>query len=1006
MKRLIILVAFVALLAIVLQAAIPEVTHSPKQRQEGVRPNYVSRHDILIPSGVEPMRIEIPKDAKRSSMPRTPKGTRGGRVTGDLLWEDNFEATADLWYAVSFSYGWMLPDGYGTTMYGMRFTPTLDGNLTQAYFYFYGPWTNGSPDLRVYVWENSSGLPGAELGHVDVPFANINLSDWTYVDLSSLGISVTEGTDFFIGYEVTNGDPGVTDIAIISDDGSAGEQRAVDYYLGAWEKFADWTIDCNLWLGAIIEKDPMPEPWTCPDGAWQLVEPSKRHPTSAHSPTHAWWVDDDTLFAPKSRLISPWVTVPATHSKCFLQFWYFNDFIDWDGDDDGSLDDYFKVYCLDDPDTCAWHTSTYNAWSGNSWWCGSENSQTYGTLHLYNLTSPDIDLGAKAGGLLTFKTRYEIEDPSGTPPPFDGWDVATVQISTDGWATYDFLIPTTPVYNVDTSYAFYANTNVISYSPGWAGSSGGWVDASFDLSAYSGIVQIRFIMASDPAAVFEGFFIDDVVVTDDSKAIVFQDDADVNVNLIPGPGELFLGDELTYDYWQSGDTTWVLEDNDQIWNGTLDISAFKGDTVKFVIEAIVDFDYGDGPGGIPDTLNGEGFWVDDVQIIGSNLPEYDMVADFCLVPYPTTVDQDIKGLLSPRMLIHQGGWGSSSAYCYINVEGVGIATDYYALPGTPLATDEYDLVELNRHPSYTPIVGTYNYIAWVEASGDTVQSNDTTQISIQINPEDYYELGYNSREWDGVYYTSTYCGTYFSPFTDGIFSTKDTMYVITAVRTLLINYGDSAATDVEGIEIYDANPDTTVGDLLYSENFNYTGGDEYTYEWAEFTLSSEVPVTGDFFVMIRGDWWDNPPVANYYPLFDNMIRSKMGVGAYYGHSFYYTAKGWSKSSGDRFINAVVERKEYLYPPANILISIVGNDAVLTWDPVSGANDYEVWSSTSPYSGFSQLVSTTFGDTTYTHIGAGSSDKLFYYIKAKSSKGKSSSSAVTPFINNKKRQTRR
>ncbi len=935
----------------------------------------ISSYSKEIPKGFEPKRIEHPVDAKKSPVSKSTPSTRGGRIAGDLLWEDNFESTADLFYGVSFSYGWGLPDGYGTTMYGMRFTPTLDGVIDQAYFYFYGAWSTGAPDLRVYVWDDNAGLPGTELGYVDVPFASLVFDDWCYVDFSSLSIAVTEGTDFFIGYEVTNGVAGTTDIAIISDDGSAGEQRAVDYYLGAWETFASWTVDCNLWIGAIINKDPLPDPWTDSSGEWQFVEITSRadpqSPDAAHSPTHCWWVDEDSTFAPKSQLVSPWMTLPSSHTKLFLQFWYFNNLIDWDGDDDGTLEDYFKVYVADD--TCAWHTSTHNAFSGNSWWCGAEDYDLYGTYEMYHLTSPEIDLGVRAGGTLTFKTAYEIETSGGEPPGFDAWDVCNVQISENGGIDWDFLIPTTPSYDADSAYAYYVNTGQTGYYPGWYGSSGGWIDASFDISAYTGNIILRWALASDPAATFEGFFIDNVVVTDDTRATVFEDDADTEVHLIPDAAVPFVGDELTYDYWQDGDTLWVLEDDNQIWNGSLDISAWIGDDVQILIEVINDYDHNGG--------EGEGFWVDDVQLIGSNLPEHDTQCDFLLVPYPTT--EGMVDFPHPKMLYHQAGYGTSGANGSCDVDLTGNAYPLYDFRENnmgDLSMDEYALVELTiQMPQYVPAEGTWDYIGWCDGADEgRADSFAPDTIAVDIYPPNEYELGYNSRIWDEVYYTSTKCGTYFTPFTDGIFTRRDYAYVITDVELLLINYGVDNGTETQTIEIFEAIDDVTPGALIYSESFAYTAGLGGTYEWAVFDLTTDVTITDDFFIIISGDWWD-PGTGDIVPLFDNMIRDKMGSGAYTDHSVYWTGTEYAHSSGDRFINAIVEYAFYLTTPANITIEISGNDVVLDWDDVSGATGYNIYRSTDPYS-FGAVYDTS-ATSDYTDTGAAAGTKYYYQVTA-------------------------
>lgn len=940
---------------------------------------YNQRHKQELPSKSSITPFNIPKDAKKASVPKSHR--KGARTSGDLLWEDNFEPGGPtcLSYYANTAYPWDCPDEYGDEIFAMRFTPTDECDLDSAQVMLNG-WM-GSPDMRVTVYDDDgTGLPGTELGHVDVANANLQpYGSWTTADLSSLNLSFDALEDFHIGFSVApvKGDT----LQFLSDDGSSGTGRGTEYW-GVWATILDdWGLDAAFLMQACVSY-PDKEPWSAnPLAEWQWVTvPTMKDtatpmsPAAAHSPTHAWWVAEDSTYAPKSQLISPWMTIPSSHSKVFLQLWYFNNFIDWDGDGDENLEDYFKIYVTDD--SCNWHISSHNAYSGNSWWCGSEKYDLYGTLEFFNLTSPTIDLGAKAGGTLTFKTAYEIEAAGGTDPGFDAWDVANVQISEDGGTNWDFLIPTTPAYVADTAYAYFANTGIHAYYPGWAGSSSEWVDASFDLSAYTGEIKLKWVLASDPASTAEGFFIDDVEVTDDSKAVVFQDDADTHVNLIPDTAVPFLGDELTYDYWQDEDTTWVLEDDDQIWTGSLDISSYKGESVQIVIEAIQDFNNDGG--------TGNGLWVDDVQLIGSNLPQYDLVADFCLVPYPTSVDQEIKnkGLLTPSLLIHQNGWGSSGANCRVDVVGVGNPYDYYANSTTALTTDEYSLEALSQFP-YTPVAGNQVYKGWVEATGDTVQANDTTSVNIQVNPANYYELGYNSREWDGIYYTSKKCGTYFTPFSDGIFSTKDSAYVISGVKALLINYGSDGATDVETIEIYDAINDTTLGDLLYTEDFYYTGGAYGTYEWAEFTLSSEVPVTEDFFVIISGTWWEDEPNANYFPLFDNMIRAHMGTGAYTNNTVYYDTEtgGWGHSTGDRFINSIVERADYLYAPV-VDITISGDDVILNWDAISGATDYTVEYSTDPYTGYSVLTATTGGTTRYSHTDGATGTKYFYKVIAK------------------------
>ncbi len=103
-------------------------------------------------------------------------------------------------------------------------------------------------------------------------------------------------------------------------------------------------------------------------------------------------------------------------------------------------------------------------------------------------------------GILRFKLNYNCEPPGtdSSTPEYNGWDGCNVRISTDGenWNVINGL----PGYDVNSLYSFGVEHGEGPNIAGWAGSSDGWVDAEFDLSAYSGQnVQIRFAFASDPA---------------------------------------------------------------------------------------------------------------------------------------------------------------------------------------------------------------------------------------------------------------------------------------------------------------------------------------------------------------------------------------------------------------------------------------------------------------------------------------------------------------------------
>jgi hypothetical protein len=108
-------------------------------------------------------------------------------------------------------------------------------------------------------------------------------------------------------------------------------------------------------------------------------------------------------------------------------------------------------------------------------------------------------------------TWYQIET---------AWDFAFVQVSTDGGSTWTSLSNphTTDVY--DPGAIGYVIDNV----PGFTGSSEVWVEETFDLSAYDGMsVLLRFVYATDWAYTEAGFYVDDVVVSDDGGVVLSDD---------------------------------------------------------------------------------------------------------------------------------------------------------------------------------------------------------------------------------------------------------------------------------------------------------------------------------------------------------------------------------------------------------------------------------------------------------------------------------------------------
>ena len=102
---------------------------------------------------------------------------------------------------------------------------------------------------------------------------------------------------------------------------------------------------------------------------------------------------------------------------------------------------------------------------------------------------------------LTFKTWFDIEED---------WDYGYVQASKDGvtWTTLPQLSSLrTGVTDINGSTAWK-----VGGSGGFTGTSGGWQDARFDLSGFTGDVQLRFRYVTDEASNGQGWYVDELAI--------------------------------------------------------------------------------------------------------------------------------------------------------------------------------------------------------------------------------------------------------------------------------------------------------------------------------------------------------------------------------------------------------------------------------------------------------------------------------------------------------------
>jgi immune inhibitor A len=141
-----------------------------------------------------------------------------------------------------------------------------------------------------------------------------------------------------------------------------------------------------------------------------------------------------------------------------------------------------------------------------------------GTPILTNMTA-NVDLTGKTSATLKFKTSYDIET---------GWDYASVQVreaGTDDWTYLPGNITTTegdPERIVQVPY-------------GITGASKGWIDAAFDLSAFSGKkIELKLEYATDSYSFGSGFYVDDIQVAADGAAVLSDDAEGISKFILNG----------------------------------------------------------------------------------------------------------------------------------------------------------------------------------------------------------------------------------------------------------------------------------------------------------------------------------------------------------------------------------------------------------------------------------------------------------------------------------------
>ncbi len=157
-----------------------------------------------------------------------------------------------------------------------------------------------------------------------------------------------------------------------------------------------------------------------------------------------------------------------------------------------------------------WHIDDHCAWSPeHSWHAGGYDGGTYSdNLHMA-LESPEIELSS--GSYLTFRHWMESEISGNWPGTcYDGGQVQ--MLYNNDWQAIEPIGGYPYISRGENNPPFAENT------PIYAGSID-WETAWFDITGYSGTVRFRFVFGSDGGVNHEGWYIDNIMLTDSYAAI-------------------------------------------------------------------------------------------------------------------------------------------------------------------------------------------------------------------------------------------------------------------------------------------------------------------------------------------------------------------------------------------------------------------------------------------------------------------------------------------------------
>ncbi|HHE46642.1 MAG TPA: T9SS type A sorting domain-containing protein, partial [Bacteroidetes bacterium] len=352
---------------------------------------------------------------------------------------------------------------------------------------------------------------------------------------------------------------------------------------------------------------------------------------------------------------------------------------------------------------------------------------------------------------------------------------------------------------------------------------------------------------------------------------------------------------ITHDYAraESGGDDWFHYVPGTPWTGNveLDLTDYENETIQLRWLFYTDNDHGDG--------NGDGIFIDDLEVVGVNRNLRDVGMENLHLPYPTTVgmrrtgfsvDCHNYGLRDQDNIYARWKWGDDE-----------VGRTYPIIPRPDIVSGDFMVIDLSdyvdrNNPGWTPTVpGVFDVTTFTELGANTQDeddddenlTNDTARVTgVRVWPSGMYELGHDNRTYRYAlnFDRGQGAAARFSPADDGIedyslaaahFRFNGAQDVTTTFRLHVLGEGGDNAPGEElvsfevDVPVDSCLPNNMTVPLYAREELQGLNGDFWI--WIEIMREDYWPqIIGD--ELIRGEgWYFNHDGENTVPFERDML---------------------------------------------------------------------------------------------------------------------------------------